>query len=297
MFSTVNKVDMFTELNRGSIVLINTSEALLKDGSPTFGRYMIARVMAAAFERASIPPEQRRQAFLIVDEAAPYFDETFEKLLNRVRQFKLGVVIAFQNLEQANEKLRSTIASSTAIKYAGGTGYTDARWLSREMRVEPEFILAQKRDAKRPPEWTQFACYVRNFTDRAISLTVPFYALENMPKMTDAEHGTLLESNRARVAASPASAPARMPPAPPPKPERAPADAMTAELAKAYADLSEAIGKSEWGRASELKDRIIPELERKSRPSEPRPAASRPDVPRRAATSRDEATEGTTEWH
>ena len=196
MFSTVNKVDMFTELNRGAIVLINTSEALLKEGSATFGRYIIARVMAAAFERVPILPEDRRFAFLIVDEAAPYFDETFEKLLNRVRQFKLGVVIAFQNLEQASEKLRSTIASSTAVKYAGGTGYTDSRWLAREMRVDPEFVLAQKRDGARPPQWTQFACYLRNFTDRAVSLTVPFYALENMPKMSDEEHAQLLERNR-----------------------------------------------------------------------------------------------------
>lgn len=201
MFSTVNKIDMFAELNAGSIIIVNTSENLLKEASPLFGRYIIARVMAAAFERAPIPPEQRRPAFLIVDEAAPYFDEGFEKLLNRVRQFKLGVVIAFQNLEQASEKLRSTIASSTAIKYAGGTGYTDARWLAREMRVSPEFILAQKRHGVRPPQWTQFACYVRNFTDRAVSLTIPFFTLENMPRMSDAEHAALVERNRTRVSA------------------------------------------------------------------------------------------------
>jgi len=294
MFSSVNRLDFFTELNRGNIVLVNTSEALLKDSSATFGRYIIARVMAAAFERASILPEKRRQAFLIVDEAAPYFDETFEKLLNRVRQFKLGAVIAFQNLEQASEKLRSTIASSTAIKYAGGTGYNDARWLAREMRIDPEFILAQKRDGVRPPKWTQFACHVRAFTDRAVSLTVPFYTLENMPKMSDAEHAQLLERNRARVAA-PANVPERMLPAPPP--EAAPIDPTTAALAEAYADLSDAIGRSDWTRASELKDRIIPELERKSRPPEPRPAPASPETPRRAATGRDEPfEEGTTDW-
>ena len=201
MFAGVNRVDFFAELNRGSIIVINTSENLLKEGSPTFGRYMIARVMAAAFERATIAPENRRQAFLIVDEAAPYFDETFEKLLTRVRQFKLGVCIAFQHLDQASEKLRSAIASSTAVKYGGGTGYADARWLGHEMRVDPEFIQAQKRDSKRPPQWSQFACYVRNYTDRAVSLTVPFYALESMPQMSDAEHTALLERNRARVSA------------------------------------------------------------------------------------------------
>lgn len=199
MFSTVNRVDMFAELNKGSVVVVNTSENLLKDASATFGRYMIARTMAAAFERASIPEGDRRPAFLIVDEAAPYFDDTFEKLLTRVRQFKLGVVIAFQHLEQASQKLRSAIASSTSVKYAGGVGFTDRAWLAREMETSHDFIGAQKKDSREPPHWSQFACYVRNFTDNAVSLTVPFYQLENEPKMSDEEHRRILQLNREQV--------------------------------------------------------------------------------------------------
>jgi hypothetical protein len=207
MFSTVNKVDMFAEMNRGAIIVVNSNENFLRDASALFGRYIVARVMAAAFERASIPAKDRRPVFLVVDEAAPYFDDTFEKLLTRVRQFKLGVVIAFQHLEQASGKLRSAIASSTAIKYAGGLGYADTQWLAREMRVDPEFIIEQKRHAARPPQWTKFACYVRNYTDHAISLTIPFFTLENSPKMTDAEHAELMKRNAARVSAAPTLAP------------------------------------------------------------------------------------------
>lgn len=140
MFSTINKLDMFSELNKGSIILVNTSQNLLREGSATFGRYMIARTMAAAFERATIPEKDRWPSFLIVDEAAPYFDDTFETLLTRVRQFRLGVVIAFQHLEQASQKLRSAIASSTSVKYAGGIGHADRTWLAREMETMPDFI-------------------------------------------------------------------------------------------------------------------------------------------------------------
>jgi hypothetical protein len=200
MFSSINKIDFFTELNRGAIILVNTSENLLKQSSATFGRYIIARCMGAAFERESILPERRRQAFLVVDEAAPYFAEQFEKLLTRVRQFKLGVCIAFQHLEQATPKLKAAIASSTAVKYAGGVGASDARWLAGEMRCDPDFILAQKRDG-RPPKWSQFACHVRNFTDRAISLKVPFFAIEKMPTMNEVEHRQLVERNTERVSA------------------------------------------------------------------------------------------------
>jgi hypothetical protein len=216
MFSTVNKVDFFDEMQRGSCILVNTSEALLKDASVLFGRYIIARVMAAAFERASLPDEKRKPTFLIVDEAAPYFDDQFEKLLTRVRQFKLGTVIAFQHLEQAPEKLRSAIASCTTVKYAGGLGYADRRWLAREMETTPEFIGSLKKDAKEPPQWTHYACHVRGM-DKPVNLTVPFYTLENMSKMTDAQHAQFLERNRQRV-----SAPSTNPPPPGPSPTEPP---------------------------------------------------------------------------
>lgn len=200
MFSRVNKVDFFDEMQQGACILVNTSEAMLKDASALFGRYIIARVMAAAFERASIRAEDRRPAFLIVDEAAPYFDEQFEKLLTRVRQFKLGVVIAFQHLEQASEKLRSAIASNTTVKYAGGLGYTDSRWLAREMRTTPEQLLALQKDPTDPPQYTSYACHVRGM-QTCVNLRLPFFALEKMPKMAPNELAVMRERNQARVGA------------------------------------------------------------------------------------------------
>jgi hypothetical protein len=194
MFSTVNKIDFFEKMQAGSCILVNTSEALLKGGSVLFGRYIIARVMAAAFERAPLSDEERRPTFLIVDEAAPYFDDQFEKLLTRVRQFKLGTVIAFQHLEQAPEKLRSAIASNTTVKYAGGLGYADSRWLGREMRTTPEALLALTKDGREPPQFSNFACHVRGMA-QPVNLHVPFYTLENMLKMTAQQHAQLLEDN------------------------------------------------------------------------------------------------------
>ncbi len=202
--SGTNALDLFSDMQKGTIVLVNTNQQLLKEESYVlFGRYIIARALAAAFERATIPDAQRKPTFLIIDEAAPYFDKTFESLLTRVRQFKLGVVIAFQHLEQTSEKLRSAIASSTSIKYTGGVGFADRRWLAREMNTTDAFIGAQRKDGAIPPKWSQFAAYVRNSTPHALSLTTPFFALENQPKMSDSEHAAMLRANLVRVAPAP----------------------------------------------------------------------------------------------
>ena len=200
--ASANTLDLFAEMDKGTCVLVNTNANLLKeDGMVLFGRYVIARTLAAALERSTIPDGKRKPAFLIVDEAAPYFDATFDQLLTRVRQFKLGCVIAFQHLEQATDKLKSSIASNTSIKYAGGLGYSDRRWLAREMETNEEFIRAQRKDRNIPPQWTQFALYVRNQMDAALSLTIPFYTLESMPQMNLVAHERLLAENKRRVSA------------------------------------------------------------------------------------------------
>ena len=208
--ASANALDLYSEMNRGTIVLVNTNVNLLKeDGMALLGRYVIARALGAAFERAPIPLRQRKPTYLIVDEAAPYFDDTFERLFTRARQFKLATIMAFQHLEQASDRLKSAIASSTRVKYAAGLGYKDRMTLARDMETTPEFIQSMKKDTNEPPQWAQFACYVRPDFDTACVQTIPFYQLENMPKMSEAAHQQLLAQNKRRL--SPPSEPVTTP--------------------------------------------------------------------------------------
>ena len=122
MFSAQrNKLDMFAAIQGQKVVLVNTSKALLKtDASALFGRFMIAQVMAAAFERVAVPYDERKPSYLVIDEAAEYFDDSLESLLSQARKFQLGVLFAHQHMEQLTPALRSSVASNTSIKMAGG---------------------------------------------------------------------------------------------------------------------------------------------------------------------------------
>jgi hypothetical protein len=193
--SEENRLDMFDALQNGSIVLINTSKALLKsDASALFGRYMIARVISAAFERIAVAPADRRPAFLIVDEAAEYFDDNLETLLSQARKFRVGVVFAHQHLDQLTTDLRSAVAANTSIKLAGGVSDKDARSLASDMRTTAEFIGSMKKRGKS----SEFACYVRNYTENALRLEIPFATLEKAPKMTDEAHREVVARSQAR---------------------------------------------------------------------------------------------------
>jgi hypothetical protein len=196
--SPTNRLDMFEALQNGSIVLINTSKALLKaDASALFGRYMIARVITAAFERIAIASDQRNPAFLIVDEAAEYFDENLETLLSQARKFNVGVVFAHQHLDQLTPALRATVAANTSIKLAGGVSDKDARALAPDMRTSSDFIAGMAKH----PRSTEFACYVRNYTSNAVRLSIPFGTLERAATMTRDPQAELISRNRKRTAA------------------------------------------------------------------------------------------------
>jgi len=198
MFSASrNSLDMFEAMQSGKVVLVNTSKSLLKsDASALFGRYMIALVIRAVYER--VAATNRHPAFLIVDEASEYFDDNIQLLLEQARKFNVGLVLAHQHLDQLSTGLRSAIAANTAIKLAGGVNDRDARALAPDMRTSAEFINGMRKKQRS----AQFACYVRNLTDQALQLEVPFGTLEGAPAMTEADRGRLIERNRQLYAVS-----------------------------------------------------------------------------------------------
>src|SRR3984957_3510679 len=150
--------------------------------------------MAAAFEHVAVPHSQRVPAYLIIDEAAEYFDDSLESLLSQARKFQLGVLFAHQHMEQLTPALRSSVASNTSIKMAGGVSDRDARMLDADMRTTSEFIASMRKSAKT----TEFAAYVRNETPIAVPLQVPFGTMEKTPRMTNEQHRRMIELTRSR---------------------------------------------------------------------------------------------------
>jgi len=189
--ATETKIDIFDVLNNGGIVLVDTAKDFLKGSSAHFGRIFISLVLQAVLERAVIPEHKRRATFLIVDEAAAYFDSNMDDFLTEARKYKCGCVFAHQFLDQAASSLRASLAANTSIKMAGGVSTSDARSLASDMRTTPDFILSQRR--------LHFACHIRNITPNAVSIPVPVGELEDQPRLTENAYERLHELNRSRV--------------------------------------------------------------------------------------------------
>lgn len=194
MFShTRNKIDIFELLNQGKIILINTAKDLLgQDGAAIFGRFFIALIAQASIQRAAMPPHKRRSAFVYIDEAQDYFDDNISHLLNQARKYRVGLIFAHQNLDQLSANLRSSILASTTIKFAGGLSAKDAGTLDSEFRTDADFLLGMKKGKNH----TEFACYVKNYTNKALAVSIPLGFVESLPRITASEYAELQGRNR-----------------------------------------------------------------------------------------------------
>lgn len=186
------KVDLFNEMNQGSVILVDTAKDFLKGASANYGRIFISLVLQAVLERAAIPEHERKPVFLIVDEAASYFDSNIDDLLTEARKYKCGIVLAHQYLDQTSYSLRASLAANTSIKFAAGVSNSDARAMSADMRTTPEFILDQPR--------LHFAAHIRNVTPQAVSIPVVPGRLAKQPQLSDRSFEEFRQRNRERVA-------------------------------------------------------------------------------------------------
>jgi hypothetical protein len=190
-----SKLDLFTEINAGKVILVNTAKDLLKrEGTEIFGRFFLALIAQAAQERATLRPGQRLPCYVYVDECQDYLstDSNFTMILEQARKQKVGMIVAHQYLSQLSQKTLDSLYANTSIKFAGGMSDKDAYALARNMRCEPSFIAEQ-------PKGT-FASYVRNTTKNAISLKFPFIPLDSVRQMSRAEYAEVRDAMRAKYA-------------------------------------------------------------------------------------------------
>jgi hypothetical protein len=194
-----NRLNMFEALNSGKIVVVNTSKEFFKaDQSAFFGRFFIALTLQAIEERAGVSEDHWHPTLVYIDEAHEYFDDQIAKIITELRKYNCGLVFCHHDLSQLPQGIRSA-ASRCAVQMAGGVIDSDARALASDFRTSSQFILDQRRDPRRPPQFTEYACYVRSQTDHAVSVKVPFYTLENQPTMDDQGYQILRERNRQKV--------------------------------------------------------------------------------------------------
>lgn len=220
--SAKTKVNVGDAINRGKIILIKADESFLTtEGCSLFGGVWIALLFQAALARAAIPREQRRGFTLYIDEASMFFSDRLRQLLIKAREYRIGAVFAFQDLEQIESRqVRASVMGSTSTKLVGGLNAHDRHAFAAEMNCSEAFLQTPRKDESR--RQTQFAGFVRGVTETPMLLTFPLGALDRTPTMSAEAFERLIEHNRRQVSNrfDPPPATAQEAPRPPPDAER-----------------------------------------------------------------------------
>jgi hypothetical protein len=197
MFSQeTSKLDLFSEMNSGKVILIDTAKDLLKEnGTEVFGRFFIALIANAAQERGTLHPSQRLPCFVYIDECHDYIsrDANITSILEQARKQNVGLVLAHQYLSQISMPVLESLFANTSIKFVGGVSDRDAHTVARELRCSPAFIQQQPTGS--------WAAYVKNLTPSAVSLKIPFGTMEALDTMGQNEHQVVQKHMHDRYAA------------------------------------------------------------------------------------------------
>ncbi|MFC5004410.1 type IV secretory system conjugative DNA transfer family protein [Dactylosporangium cerinum] len=130
--------DMGKVLNGGALLVRIPKGQLGEDTTRLLGSLVLAQVWQAATARATVAPDRRRDATLIIDEAQNFLTlaNSLDTMLAEARKYRLSLVLAHQDLAQFPKDLLAAASSNARNKIYFTVAPEDARVLGRHTLPE-----------------------------------------------------------------------------------------------------------------------------------------------------------------
>jgi len=143
-------VDLREILSSGGILFVSTAQgAVGRDVSALVGASLLNLLDAVLREQGALPPNQRRGAFVVVDEMQTIPGVDFEAMLSELGKFGASFVLATQSLarlEDLSPTMRDSLMANVGCLCVFQVSGSDARSLVWELgrdRVTEEDIVSQ----------------------------------------------------------------------------------------------------------------------------------------------------------
>ena len=123
----------------GGVLLCRLPKGILgEETSRILGSLIVARVWQAAIARAAVTEDQRKDAVLYIDECQNFLTlpGSVGDMLAEARGFRLGLVLAHQDLAQLPKDIAAAVSANARSKVYFTVDPADARELSRHTKPE-----------------------------------------------------------------------------------------------------------------------------------------------------------------
>ena len=120
-------------MDEGKILLINLSKGKIGEvNSNLLGMILVSKIQMAAFSRADMAEESRRDFYLYVDEFQNFTTDSFASILSEARKYRLNLAITNQYIAQLTEKIRDAVVGNCGTMISYRIGAADAEFMVKE---------------------------------------------------------------------------------------------------------------------------------------------------------------------
>jgi hypothetical protein len=120
-------------MDEGKVLLINLAKGHIgEDSSSLLGGLLVTTIGLAAFSRADVSPDQRRDFFVYVDEFQSFTTLAVANMLSELRKYRVGFSIAHQYLHQLEPEVRHAVLGNAGTIISFRIGAEDSSYMVRE---------------------------------------------------------------------------------------------------------------------------------------------------------------------
>jgi len=120
-------------MDEGQVLLVNLSKGKLgEDASHLLGGLLVTSLGLAAYSRADVQEEARRDFILYADEFQNFTTLSLVNMASELRKYRVGMVLAHQYLFQLDQDIREAVLGNAGTLICFRLGPRDAAYLEKE---------------------------------------------------------------------------------------------------------------------------------------------------------------------
>jgi len=128
-------------MDKGQVLLVNLAKGRIgEDSSSLLGGLLVTTLGLVAFSRADMPPAERRDFFVYIDEFQSFTTLAMANMFSELRKYRVGFTVAHQYLHQLEQDVRHAVLGNVGTVISFRVGVEDAPYLVREFHERFEEI-------------------------------------------------------------------------------------------------------------------------------------------------------------
>jgi type IV secretory pathway TraG/TraD family ATPase VirD4 len=135
-------------MDDGGVLLVNLAKGRLgEDSSTLLGGLLVTTIGLAAFSRADMPHQKRRDFFVYADEFQSFTTLALVNMFSELRKYRVGFTVAHQYMHQLEPDIRHAVLGNAGTIISFRVGAEDAPYLEQEFGERfDQFDLTQLRN-------------------------------------------------------------------------------------------------------------------------------------------------------